>query len=98
MSSNRDQIVNNLSYHPVTDDTKPVFEANRAMVKDLALRWDATLPPGRHASLAQTALQKALMWANAAVACDTAPVNFWDTVEAAKAGTTSIEDWKKGDD
>lgn len=67
----RDQIENNLSYHPVTDATLPHFEANRAAVKALALEWDARLPAGRHASLAQTALQEALMWANAAVACDT---------------------------
>jgi len=67
----RDQILNNLEYHPVTDATKPQFEMNRASVRELALDWDARLPAGRHASLAQTALQEALMWANAAVACDT---------------------------
>jgi len=67
----REQIINNLSYHPVTDETKPQFEMNRASVRELALDWEARLPAGRHKSLAQTALQEALMWANAAVACDT---------------------------
>jgi hypothetical protein len=67
----REQILNNLTYHPVTDATKPQFEMNRASVRELALDWEARLPKGRHASLAQTALQEALMWANAAVACDT---------------------------
>lgn len=71
----REQIENNLSYHPVTDETKPEFERNRRLIKDVALDWDGRLPAGRHASLAQTALQEALMWANAAIACDTgAPV------------------------
>ena len=71
----REQILNNLSYHPVTDDTKPQFELNRSQIKTLALDWEGRLPAGRHLSLAQTALQEALMWANAAVACDSgAPV------------------------
>jgi hypothetical protein len=64
-------IVNNLTYHPVTEVTKGEFEANRAAVIALATDWDERLPKGRHSSLAQTALQEALMWANAAVACDT---------------------------
>lgn len=63
-------IEDNLSYHPVTDATRPLFEANREDVKAVAHAFADRLPPGRHAALAQTALQEALMWANAAVAID----------------------------
>lgn len=66
-----DFVENVLSYHPVRPDTQPVFEQNREMVKHLSHTWIDTLPEGRHAALAQTALQEALMWANAAVAIDT---------------------------
>lgn len=35
-------------------------------------QWlERNLPPGRHASLALTALEESMHWANAAVACDT---------------------------
>lgn len=64
-------IDNRLSYHPVTDETKPVFEENRADFLALAHRVADRVPPGRHQSLALTALQEALMWSNAAIACDT---------------------------
>jgi hypothetical protein len=64
-------IDNRMSYHPVTDETKPVFEENRADFLALAHRVADRIPPGRHQSLALTALQEALMWSNAAIACDT---------------------------
>lgn len=58
-----------LGYHPANDQTVPRYERNRAAAMKLAKRWDEELPPGREASLALTAVQEALMWANAAVAC-----------------------------
>jgi len=66
-----DEIDNRMSYHPVTDATKPLFEANRAEFLALAHSVADRIPAGRHQSLCLTALQEALMWANAAVACDT---------------------------
>jgi hypothetical protein len=65
----RDEIVRRYGFHPGTPDTAPLYDANRARVIELALHFDDTLPPGREAACAQTALQEALMWANAAVAC-----------------------------
>jgi hypothetical protein len=65
------EIVRRLGYHPATPATIPLFEANRARAIDLALYWDETLPPSREASLAQTHLQNALMYANGAVALHT---------------------------
>jgi len=63
------EIERRLGFHPATPDTVPLFEGNRNRAITLALNWDATLPDGREKALALTALQEALMWANAAVAC-----------------------------
>lgn len=65
-----EEIGRRLGFHPATIETVPRFEANRNLAINLADYWDKTLPPGREAALAQTALQEALMWANAAVACN----------------------------
>lgn len=64
-----DEINRRLGFHPATEQTIPLFEANRAAVIAAATVFDETLPPGREAAAAHTALQEALMWANAAVAC-----------------------------
>jgi hypothetical protein len=63
-----------LGYHPATTTTIPLFEDNRARFVELACHLDDSLPPGREAALAQTALQEALMWSNAAVACNLSPL------------------------
>jgi hypothetical protein len=64
------EIVKRLGYHPATPTTVPFFEENRHQAIELALHWDEALPDSREKSLALTALQEALMWANAAVACN----------------------------
>lgn len=64
------EIDRRLGYHPATPLTVPAFERNRAEVIYLANFWDQSLPDSREKSLALTALQEALMWANAAVACN----------------------------
>lgn len=63
------EIHRRLGFHPATVTTVPLFERNREEAITLAERWDGRLPDGREKSLALTALQEALMWANAAVAC-----------------------------
>lgn len=63
-----------LGYHPATPDTIPLFEANRRAILAAAHVLDVTCPPGRELALAHTALQEALMWGNAAVACNLSPV------------------------
>lgn len=67
-----DEIIRRVGYHPATRETTPRFEDNRERVVNLALFWDMALPEGREKALALTALQEALMWANAAVACQPA--------------------------
>ena len=57
-----------LSYHPLTDGRAEIHEALRGGAKFLADLYDRHLPPSREASLAFTAVQESLMWANAAVA------------------------------
>ncbi len=68
-----DEIDNRMAYHPVTEATKPVFEENRADFIALPHRVADRVPAGRHQALALSALQEALMWSNAAIACDTEP-------------------------
>lgn len=63
------EIERRLGYHPATPDTVPQFEENRVNFIVLANDLDRRLPDGREKALALTALQEALMWANAAVAC-----------------------------
>jgi hypothetical protein len=69
----RPELIRRLGYHPAGPATAPIFELNRAAALVLADLWDQVLPPGREAACALTALQEALMWANAAVACNLDP-------------------------
>jgi hypothetical protein len=64
------EIERRLGFHPGSRVTAPVYAHNRGLVIHVADYWDKHLPPGRELSLALTALQEALMWANAAVACE----------------------------
>lgn len=66
---NRD-IEHEFSYHPPTGDEQiRRHETIRAATKDLAHQYDQ-LPDGREKDLAITALREALLWANAAIACE----------------------------
>lgn len=60
-----------LSYHPLVGNRGEVHEQLRVSAKYFATTMDNLCPPSREASLAFTALQEALMWANAAVAIHT---------------------------
>jgi hypothetical protein len=73
MALGRDELHRRLGYHRQGPGTAPLFELNRASVMVLAEIWDQALPPGRETECALTALQEALMWANAAVACNLDP-------------------------
>jgi hypothetical protein len=64
-------IDNRFRYHPPTPEAIAKHEMLRDAHRQLAHLVLETVPAGRHQSLALTALQEALMWANAAVACDT---------------------------
>lgn len=57
------------AYHPADTEEKRVAHGNvRAMCRNLAEWLDVELPDSREKSLALTAVQEAMMWANAAVA------------------------------
>lgn len=57
-----------LSYHPLTEGRAEKHELLRTAAKQFAGAIDTLCEPSREASLAFTALQEALMWANAALA------------------------------
>jgi|GEM_PF-4316497 len=57
-----------LEFHPMVDGRAEAHEAARAAVKTCVAELDQIVPPSREASLAFTAMQEALMWANAAIA------------------------------
>ena len=68
------RVINDFGFHRGTTDTIPKHEAIRQRGLELAQFYIATCPPSRELSLALTALQEAQMWANAAVACNEAPL------------------------
>lgn len=57
-----------LSYHPLTPGRGDVHERLRVAAKEYSAVIDEVCPGSREASLAFTAVQESLMWANAAVA------------------------------
>ena len=57
-----------LSYHPLTPGRGQLHEEARAAAKRYCAHLDGMLPPSREASLAFTALEESLMWANKALA------------------------------
>lgn len=57
-----------LSYHPLTEGRAEKHEALRRAAKQYADALDEFCPPSRESSLAFTAVQDSLMWANASVA------------------------------
>ena len=57
-----------LSFHPNTPERAAIHETLRDAAKTLAGVYDRFLPPSREASLAFTAVQESLMWANGALA------------------------------
>lgn len=63
------EIQRRLGYHALQEGQRPLYEANRAKFIELALHI-SSYGPSREASLAFTALQEALMWTNAAIACN----------------------------
>lgn len=63
-----DEIEVRFTYHPPTPDQVPKFEAIRRIAKDFAHVINDLTPESREQSLAITALEEAVMWANAAIA------------------------------
>ena len=68
-----DDITNRFVFHPATPVTGPLHDAVRAKALEYAKWLTSTVPAGRHLSLALTAVQESILWANAGIACDTPP-------------------------
>ena len=65
-------IEHRLSHHaPPNAERIAQHDAVRDACKRLAHALDRIVPPGRHKALAQTAVEEAMHWATAAVACQT---------------------------
>ena len=62
------EIEKRFTHHPPTGDKVAIHENVRAVYRQLATEVSETLPESREKSLAVTALEESLMWANAAIA------------------------------
>lgn len=62
-----EEIERRLGFKPMQPGQQGFYEANRAKFIELAKHVNA-LGPSRETALALTAIQEALMWANAAIA------------------------------
>lgn len=71
----RNDLKNRFEYHPPKDEeTKFAHETIRNTMHRAASDVDLLCPDGREKSLAITKLEEAMMWANAAIARNNAPV------------------------
>lgn len=61
-------LINRFKFHPATDVTGPKHDMVRTMCLQLAAELCDVVPPGRELSLAITALEETMMWANAGIA------------------------------
>ena len=69
---------NRMGYHKATDVTVPLHRELRQDFIHVAEMVIRKVPAGRERSLALTSLQQALMWANAGVAIEIAPLALDD--------------------
>lgn len=68
------EIVNRLGFHARTEVTGPLHSEARKHFIWLSSWVKANVPASREQSLALTALQEALMWANAGIAIQLSPL------------------------
>ena len=78
------EILRRFGFHPMQGNQKFLYETNRAMFIVVA-EFIARLGPSRESSLALTALQEALMWTNAHIACNNIDADDEDVNEDVKA-------------
>lgn len=64
-------VLDRFVFHPGTETTIPLHEDVRRATHYFVLAILENVPEGRHQSLALTAAQEAMMWANAGIAIDT---------------------------
>ena len=70
----RSEIERRLGYHPIQGNQKFLYESNRELFIRMA-EYVSGLGDSRESSLALTALQEALMWTNAHIACNNIDVD-----------------------
>lgn len=78
MASEVDEWANRMGYHKATGGTVPLHRELRQDFIHVAEMVIRKVPAGRERSLALTSLQEALMWANAGVAINLAPIALDD--------------------
>jgi hypothetical protein len=66
-----EEVLDRFRFHPATPVTGTKHDLVRQSFQRTALDVLNLVPPGRHQSLALTALQEAMLWSNAGIACDT---------------------------
>lgn len=62
------ELATRFDFHPATEHTGPLHEQIRAAGRAMAEVVVALTPESREQSLAVTAIEEAMMWANAAIA------------------------------
>lgn len=62
------RIEHNFTFHAPNEDQPQRYEAIRSRAKEYALWLISVTPPSREQSLALTALEEVVFWANAAIA------------------------------
>ena len=68
-----EQLAERFTHHPPHGDQADRYTTIREHAMLLAMTIEELCPPSREKSLAQTAVQQASMWANAAIAITEAP-------------------------
>lgn len=71
---NTEELANRFTYHPPTGTQAERYEAIRSRAHEFADFIERTTPESREQSLAMTALEEAVFWANAAIARRENPV------------------------
>lgn len=83
--SRADELAGRFAYHPPADQaTVRAHETVRELCGHFAAILDRICPASREKSLALTAVQEAMMWANAAIAIHGGPCPEWAASLAAK--------------
>lgn len=70
LAPNPEEVRDRFAFHPANDVTGPLHGAVRQVFAETANKVLEFTPASREQSLALTALQEAMMWCNAAIACN----------------------------
>ena len=68
MATDPTEVANRLAYHPADEYKGAAIAMNRDLFTAVAMDMAEVLPESREKALCLTAIQEAMMWANAAVA------------------------------